>query len=91
MAGLYSKAQWPTITQGLTEVAAGRGDVLLGLRDNFLLRGADSRYGTDMDVNTAIRCMDDPRRPPAQQIELARHSYSAAPFLPTRSWVVDPT
>jgi pimeloyl-ACP methyl ester carboxylesterase len=81
MAGLYAKALWPTIIQGLAEVAAGRGDGMLALRDNFLMRGADGRYGIDMGMNIAIRCMDDPRRTPAQQTELAEQIYAAAPFL----------
>jgi pimeloyl-ACP methyl ester carboxylesterase len=81
IGGLYSETQWPTIAQGLAEVAAGRGDVLLGLHDGFFGRGPDGRYSNDQDVNTAIRCMDNPRRTPAEQTELVRQMYAAAPFL----------
>jgi hypothetical protein len=33
LTGLRTGSQWPTVIQGLTELAVGRGDVLLGRRD----------------------------------------------------------
>ena len=80
---LFAKAQWPIITQGLAELAAGRGDVLLGLRDAALGRGPDGRYGGGLhvDANLAIRCMDNPRRSAEENTELSRQARQAAPFL----------
>lgn len=81
MAGLYSDAAWPGVVAGLTELAAGRGDALLKSRDAFMFRDATGRYGVDPDSNVVIRCMDNQRRTPAEQAELARQIYAAAPFL----------
>jgi hypothetical protein len=80
-SGLYAEAQWPTVIAGLAEVAAGRGDVLMGMRDSYSGRGPDGRYNDLLDANVAIRCMDNPRRTPAENTELARGIYAAAPFL----------
>jgi hypothetical protein len=54
---------------------------LLKARDQFLERDAAGRYGLDPDSNVVIRCMDNPQRTPAEQAELARQIYAAAPFL----------
>lgn len=82
-SSLFSPLQRPQILQGLRELADGRGDTLLGLRDTALGRGPDGRYGgaTHMDANLAIRCMDNPRRTPAEQAALRDRARAAAPFL----------
>ncbi|MFP5020803.1 alpha/beta hydrolase [Pseudonocardia phyllosphaerae] len=82
-SSLFSPTQRPAILQGLRELAAGRGDTLLALRDIALGRGADGRYGgaSHMDANLAVRCMDNPRRTPAEQTELRDRARRAAPFL----------
>ncbi len=81
--GLYSPALWPEITTGLAEVAAGRGDVLQARNDAALGRGPDGRYNGLIDAVTSIRCMDSPRRTPAEQTDLARQIVAAAPILDT--------
>ena len=80
---LFTEAQWPMVIQGLTELAAGRGDVLMGMRDAALGRGPDGGYGgaLNVDANLAIRCMDNPRRSPEENTELAREARETAPFL----------
>jgi len=82
-AALFAPTQRPMIVQGLAELSTGRGDVLLGMRDAALGRGADGRYGggLNIDANLAIRCMDNPRRSPGENTELARQARAAAPFL----------
>lgn len=62
-------------------MSAGRGDVLLEMRDGYFGRGPDGRYNDLLDANITIRCMDDPRRTSAENTELARGIYAAAPFL----------
>lgn len=81
-SSLFSPAQRPQILQGLRELAAGRGDTLLALRDSSLGRGPDGHYGgsTHIDANLATRCMDNPRSP-AEQTELRDQARRAAPFL----------
>lgn len=81
--GLYSPSLWPEITAGLAEVAAGRGDALQTRNDAALGRGPDGRYNGLIDAVTAIRCMDSPRRTPAEQTDLARRIVAAAPILDT--------
>ena len=83
LVGLRIEAQWPTIVTGLDELAAGRGDVLLGLRDSIYGRGPDGRYVYDADRLLAISCMDRPRRTPAEQTDLARQLVAATPLLDT--------
>ncbi len=83
LTGLRTGSQWPTVVQGLAEVAAGRGDVLLGLRDSIYGRGADGRYALDGDAFTGISCMDRPRRTPAEQTALARRVVEVNPLLDT--------
>ncbi len=80
---LFAESQWPMVVQGLTELSAGRGDLLLGMRDAALGRGPDGRYGggLSIDANLAIRCMDNPRRSPEENTELARRARAAAPFM----------
>jgi hypothetical protein len=82
-SSLFSPTQRPQILQGLRELTAGRGDTLLALRDSALGRGPDGHYGgsTHIDANLAIRCMDNPRRSPAEQAELRDQAHRAAPFL----------
>lgn len=81
LAGIRGEVTRPLVVQGLTEVAAGRGDVLQGLRDLFTQRGPDGRHSNSIDGVITIRCMDWPRRTPAEQTELSRRVRELAPFL----------
>jgi pimeloyl-ACP methyl ester carboxylesterase len=83
LTGLRTGSEWPKVVQGLTELAAGRGDVLLGLRDGIYGRDADGRYVYDGDAFTGISCMDRPRRTPAEQTALARRLVEVNPLLDT--------
>ncbi|ANY09231.1 hypothetical protein AFB00_26640 [Pseudonocardia sp. HH130630-07] len=82
-SSFFSPAQRSMILDGLRELRTGRGDTLLALRDLALGRGADGSYGgaAYMDANLAIRCMDNPRRSPAEQADLRDRAHRAAPFL----------
>ncbi|MDA3646318.1 alpha/beta hydrolase [Saccharopolyspora indica] len=79
-SALYSSSLWPKATEGLAELAAGRGDLLLAQRDISAGRGPDGRYSNSGDAVYAIRCMDAPRRTPAEQAEFARQVNAAVPF-----------
>jgi pimeloyl-ACP methyl ester carboxylesterase len=81
LAGIRGEVTRPMVIQGLTEVAAGRGDVLQGLRDLFTQRGPDGRHSNSIDGVIAIRCMDWPRRTPAEQTDLSHQVRELAPFL----------
>jgi pimeloyl-ACP methyl ester carboxylesterase len=80
-SGLYAQSLWPKITEGLAELASGRADGLQALRDSAIQRGPDGRYSNFIEVAYSTRCMDTPRRAPAEQTEFARQIYATAPFL----------
>ncbi|GAB3460955.1 alpha/beta hydrolase [Actinophytocola sediminis] len=80
-AGLRAEALAPQLIDGLTELAAGKGDTLLSLRDQMTGREPDGSYNGLLDSFIAFRCMDWPRRTPAEQTELLRRIRQAAPIL----------
>lgn len=81
LTGMRAEAQRPRLIEALTELAAGRGDALLALRDRITGRGPDGHYSGTLDSFVAIRCMDWPRRDPAEQTELLRRIREAAPIM----------
>ena len=99
---LYSDQLWPILDQGLTQLAAGNGSVLLVLADIYFQRDAGG-YSNSQDAFTAVRCVDDPPiTDPAVFLEADRRYREAAPFLddgtppsPARDacafWPVPPT
>jgi hypothetical protein len=100
--GLYSADFWPLVIAGLTELAAGRGDTLLWLRDLYHERSSDGSYANSAEATVAIDCLDEDRFSPAGQAELVGAALAAAPFLdpgtPVKAvpalcegWPVEPT
>ncbi|GAA1195587.1 alpha/beta hydrolase [Pseudonocardia alaniniphila] len=81
LAGLRADRLRPMVIEGLRGAAAGRGDILLQLNDLLLGRQADGRYALDLDSLLAIRCMDNPRRTPAEQTDMLREIHAAAPMI----------
>jgi pimeloyl-ACP methyl ester carboxylesterase len=59
-AALYSRQDWSRLNNGLLDLAAGNGKLLLALADAYLQRGPDGRYSNNQDAFTAIRCADYP-------------------------------
>jgi len=81
LAGMRAEALVPRLIDGLTELAEGRGDALLALRDQMTGRQPDGTYNGTGDSFLATRCMDWPRRTPAEQTEANRRIREAAPFM----------
>jgi pimeloyl-ACP methyl ester carboxylesterase len=81
LAGMRAESLRPRVIKGLTELAAGRGDTLLALRDLMYGRQPDGGYNDLGDSFIAIRCMDWPRRTPAEQTEMLRQIRKAAPIV----------
>ncbi len=81
LIGLRIESEQPRIIAGLTELAAGRGDGLLALRDSLFARSPDGRYGFDPDALLAISCMDRPRLGPAEQTDLVRELVAVNPLM----------
>ncbi|AOS65016.1 alpha/beta hydrolase [Actinoalloteichus hymeniacidonis] len=102
LAALYSEEVYPTVIAGIAEIQAGRGDILLTLRDVYHGRGADKQYSNNLEAFSMINCVDEDRRTPEEETELVREIYETAPFQdpggvlePTRDsceqWPVEPT
>lgn len=81
LTGMRAEAQRRGLIEALTELAGGRGDKLLALRDRITGRGPDGHYNGVIDSFVAIRCMDWPRRTPAEQTEMLRRIREAAPIM----------
>lgn len=85
---LYSRSLWGALRSGLTELAAGRGDSLLLLADQYHGRDPDAarsagRYRSNIgSAFDAIRCADaQPGLSPAEAGALDAAYRAAAPFL----------
>jgi pimeloyl-ACP methyl ester carboxylesterase len=79
---LYATSMWPDLRQGITELAQGQGQTLMGLADQYYDRAPDGTYSPQQDAFNAIRCVDDPRvTDHAQALDRANRYNEAAPFL----------
>lgn len=100
---LYLSAAWPILSQGLTNVAAGDGTLLLRLADAYYDRGPDGSYQNKLEAFQVISCMDDERiTDRAVVADIIRRVIEVAPFrddgqpiVPARDacafWPVPPT
>lgn len=98
---LYRQDEWPKITDGLTALAAGRGDSLLTTRDIAHDIQSDGSYSTFLEGAFATHCNDRERLSPEQETAMRRQLLAAAPFmddgrgLPARdvceAWPAEPT
>ncbi len=57
---LYSEQQWNQLTEGLRNLAAGNGQLLLRLADANEGRQDDGTYSGSSDAFTAVTCVDGP-------------------------------
>ncbi len=78
---LYLSDFWPVLSRGLSGLASGDGTFLLRLADVYNDRGQDGHYGNGIEAFVVISCIDEERiTDRAEQAELIRRSYEAAPF-----------
>ncbi|MEV0340186.1 alpha/beta hydrolase [Nocardia sp. NPDC050713] len=74
---LYNPAGWPGITEGLKELADGRGDALLAFADVIA-----SPSIVERDLQQAVFCLEEKRvTDRAEAAELDRRTRSAAPIF----------
>lgn len=79
---LYSPNLWRYLTQGLTELKAGRGDSLLALADLYMRRDPQGHYNNSTDVRVAVNCVDRPAETDRGKIiEQDRKLREVAPFM----------
>ncbi|ROQ82652.1 TAP-like protein [Streptomyces sp. CEV 2-1] len=64
---LYSKDNWPFLTQALDEAEGGRGSMLLQLADSYNGRDGKGHYDTESHSQRAISCADSRARPTAAE------------------------
>lgn len=104
LMSMYTPDYWGYLQTGLSELAQGRGDLLLALSDLYYQRGPDGKYTNASDAIIAINCVDGPAiTDPAVVVEQDRKAREAAPFqsygeftgfapMPTCAmWPVPPT
>jgi pimeloyl-ACP methyl ester carboxylesterase len=78
---LYSDTSWPSLLQALDDLAAGNGDALMALADDYYGRDGGGHYSRMLEAFTAIRCMDSDRITDAAAVtELNRKLTQASPF-----------
>lgn len=79
---LYSPSMWRYLTDGLSELVAGRGDTMLGLADMYMRRDLQGHYSNATDARVAINCVDQPAiTDRAKVIDEDRRSREVAPFM----------
>ncbi|MFI6101425.1 alpha/beta hydrolase [Lentzea sp. NPDC051213] len=82
LQALYSEQLWPLLQQGLEELKAGKGTMLLRLADLYLDRDDQGNYSTITDAFNAVHCVDDARVTDKNaMLEVAKQYKAAAPFL----------
>lgn len=93
---LYSKKNWPVLTQALDEAEGGRGTMLLQLADSYNGRDGKGRYDTESHSQRAVSCADSKARPTAAEAkallpEFGKLSPVFGPFLAwdTAGWCSD--
>ncbi len=79
--GLNIEQIWPPLVQGIAELKAGNGDILMRMRDASAQRSPDGSYSNLGDAVTTIDCLDEERYTPEQQTDMMRAIYDAAPFM----------
>ncbi|MBF6330314.1 alpha/beta hydrolase [Nocardia transvalensis] len=57
---LYAEDNWDLLSAGLSQVAEGKGDILLKLADLYNGRRSDGSYDNSQDAFLSIHCVDDP-------------------------------
>lgn len=79
---LYSPTLWHHLTDGLSELAGGRGDTMLALADMYMRRDPHGHYSNATDARVAINCVDQPPITDRTRIiDEDRRSREVAPFM----------
>ncbi|MEI6253759.1 MAG: alpha/beta hydrolase [Mycobacteriaceae bacterium] len=80
-AAMYTPTLWSHLTEGLSELAKGRGDTLLDLADSYWDRDEDGHYSNANDALVAVNCVDQPQiTDRANAIEEDRRIREVSPY-----------
>jgi len=87
-AFLYSSQTWPQLAQGLAQVEAGNGTLVLLGFDTLVERKPDGSYSNAQEANVSINCLDNPapRDVAVYAREAAEAARTAPAFGPAVSW-----
>ncbi|MGV9802027.1 alpha/beta hydrolase [Mycobacterium sp. NPDC003449] len=79
---LYSPNLWRHLTDALTGVKNGDGELMLALADLYMGRDAKGHYNNSTDVRVAVNCMDTPAiTDKATVVEQDKRLREVAPFM----------
>ncbi|CAM4518072.1 alpha/beta hydrolase [Nocardia ninae] len=81
VSALYLETSWPRLISGFAQLAQGRGDELLALRDVFAGRTATGEYPNTFEATLAINCDDEERLTPDQATDLIKAMNATTPVL----------
>ena len=75
---LYLPSLRPNLVTGLLDLAAGYGEVLMDLADQYNGRASDALYTNESDALNMITCVDYPHRTDPVQVTAYNRAYDAA-------------
>jgi pimeloyl-ACP methyl ester carboxylesterase len=75
---MYDDAYWPELEQALADAAAGDGNGLLSLFDEYFQRQPDGTYTNDLEAFLNILCADDPTRMTIEEADQYVPQYNEA-------------
>jgi len=80
-SAFYGQSKWEPLRKGLIELAAGRGEVLMKMADDYEGRDEAGGYSGQRDANVAINCVDKRQNPDAAaELELSERLIAASPY-----------
>lgn len=80
-SALYDPSYWPILGQALTELTAGRAQLMLALFDSYVGRSANGTYSNEVEAEAAVDCLDAPAPTVAQLEADAPATLRAAPVF----------
>ncbi len=81
---LYFNQFRPALARALTNLKNGDGDTMMALADTYDGRDSTGHYGNELEVLSAVDCVDGPRlTDPAQITALNGQLAAAAPYMAT--------
>lgn len=75
---MYDDAYWPELEVALADAAAGDGNGLLSLFDEYFQRQPDGTYTNDLEAFLNILCADDPTRMTVEEADQYVPQYNEA-------------
>ena len=79
---LYTPNLWSKLTEGLTDLKNGNGDLMLKLADLYMGRDPDGHYNNSTDSRVAVNCVDEPPvTDRSKAVDEDRRARIASPFM----------